>query len=89
MGRQRDEPGGGTGIKLSEPLNVLTMVPGSLFVLLAQTSEAGADQGDGVTAVQLAVGILVFLAYAVNHYRARIRALLGGLFSGGQRPRGD
>ena len=76
-------------MKRFESLNVMAVVPGSFFVLLAQTSDASADQGDGVTAVQLAVGILVFLAYAINHYRARIRALLGGLFSGGQPPRED
>jgi hypothetical protein len=68
--------------------SVAAAFPAILFVLSAGTTDAGVDTGGGITAVQLAIGILVFLAYAVNHFRGTIRSLLRSLFAEGERRQG-
>ena len=70
-------------MKLIGPQEVSAVASGFLPVVFAGAASASVDQGDGITALQLATGILVFALYAGNHFKDRIRAFLRKALSRG------
>ena len=70
-------------MKLIKPRAVPAVAFGFLPAVFAGAASANADQGGGITALQLATGILVFALYAGNHFKDRIRSFLRKALSRG------
>jgi hypothetical protein len=75
-------------MKSLELLNLAVLIPVLVLKPFVFTAEHSVDQSGGITAWQLAIGILVFGLYVANHYRSRIRDVLRSIFSRGQRSPG-
>ncbi len=72
-------------MKLFKPETLASGLPAFLFMSFSGTADGSVDQAGSITALQLAVGILVFALYAVSHFRDRITTFLKSFFGGERR----
>ena len=59
----------------------MSLMPASLFLMSRDITDASIIQGNGITAPQLAIAILVGILYMANHFKARIKTFFSDLFS--------
>jgi len=65
----------------------MSIIPAS-FYLSSNIGDASIIQGNGITAPQLAVAILVGVLYTANHFKSRIKTFFKDLFSKTKRGEG-
>jgi hypothetical protein len=55
------------------------ILPASLYLMSPGTTDASFSHANGITGLQLAIGILVGALYAANHFKGRIRTFFKNL----------
>lgn len=68
-------------MKNCSSLAVLSIIPASFYLVSRNGADASIIQGNGITATQLAVAILVGVLYTANHFKGRIKTFWGKLSS--------
>ena len=66
----------------------MSIIPASFYLMSRNIADASIIQGNGITALQLAIAILVGALYTANHFKSRIKTFFKALFSKTKRGEG-
>lgn len=66
----------------------MSIMPASFYLMSRNMTDAAFSHGNGITAPQLAIGILVGVLYTANHFKGRIKTFFKDLSSKNKRGEG-
>ncbi len=59
----------------------MSILPSSFYLMSRNMTDAPLNHANGITGIQLAIGILVGALYTANHFKGRIKTFFNNLFS--------
>jgi len=68
-------------MKNCSSLAAMSIMPASIYLMSSNMTDAAFSHGNGITALELAIALLVGALYTANHFKGRIKTFFKHLSS--------